>query len=119
MRAFRDLKIWQKAHELALGVYAATGDFPREETYGLTSQLRRAATSVPANIAEGCGRHTAADFARFLHLASGSASELEYQLLLAHDLRFMAADRYQRLHEQVTEVKRMICAFEVKLTADC
>ncbi|HEY3062504.1 MAG TPA: four helix bundle protein [Chloroflexota bacterium] len=120
MRAFRDLIIWQKSHELVLGVYRATGDFPKQEMYGLTSQLRRAASSVPANIAEGCGRHSTADFARFLHFASGSASELEYHLMLAHDLSFMETEMFQQLTSQVIEVKRMLWAFEAKLlTAEC
>jgi len=118
MRAFRDLKVWQKSHELVLGVYAATRDFPKDEVYGLTSQLRRAASSVPANIAEGCGRNSTADFARFLHFATGSASELEYHLLLAHDLKLMRADAFEQLATQVVEVKRMLCAFEAKLTAE-
>ena len=84
MKDFRQLKVWDKSHELALSIYRATKDFPKEELYGLTSQIRRASMSIPTNIAEGCGRNTDADFARFLQMAMGSASETEYHLLLAH-----------------------------------
>ena len=85
MKDFRQLKVWEKAHHLALEVYKTTATFPKEEIYGLTSQLRRASVSIPTNIAEGCGRNTNADFARFLQIAMGSASETEYELILAHD----------------------------------
>jgi four helix bundle protein len=95
VRTFRDLKVWSKAHLLTLEVYSATREFPKEELYGLTSHLRRAASSIPANIAEGCGRSGSRDFARFLHVASGSASELEYHLLLAHDLGLMDKSAYE------------------------
>ena len=107
MRDFRKLQVWQKAHNLTLATYRASRDFPREETYGLKSQLRRACASIPANIAEGCGRDGSAELARFLHIAMGSVSELEYHLLLAHDLRFLATSDYQRLTQHVTEIKRM------------
>src|SRR6266446_2757718 len=83
MKDFRQLKVWEKAHLLALAVYPITARFPREETYGLTAQIRRAACSIPANIAEGCGRDGDAELARFCVIARGSATELEYQLLLA------------------------------------
>ena len=89
MKDFRQLKVWEKAHQLALQVYKTTVNFPREELYGLTSQIRRSSMSIPTNIAEGCGRHTDAEFARFLQIAMGSASETEYQLLLARDLEFL------------------------------
>lgn len=111
MRGFRELKVWAKAHELALAVYRATAGFPREEVYGLTSQTRRSATSIPTNIAEGCGRSGDRDFARFLDMAAGSASELEYQLLLSRDLGLLSGEDYVRLAEDVTQVKRMLAAF--------
>ena len=104
MQDFRDLKVWHKSHSLVLAVYEATARFPREELYGLTSQMRRAAVSVPANIAEGCGRSGGLDFARYLQIAVGSASELEYFFLLACDLNLLDRDRKQRLATDVTEV---------------
>lgn len=85
-RDFRKPKVWEKSHQLALGVYKATVGFPKTELYGLTRQIRRCGASIPANIAEGCGRDGDAELARFLRLSMGSASELEYHLLLAHDL---------------------------------
>jgi four helix bundle protein len=89
MRDFRELKVWHKSHQLTLDIYTATRGFPREEVYGLTSQFRRSSASIPANIAEGCGRTGDAELARFMLIAMGSASELEYHLLLAHDLGFL------------------------------
>ena len=118
MKDFRKLSVWQKAHELTLMVYQATRSFPREVLYGLTSQLRRGATSIPSNIAEGCGRGSDADFGRFLQMALGSASEVEYQLLLAHDLRLLERVSLEQLTTRCTEVKRMRTALIKKLTAD-
>lgn len=118
MKNFRDLSIWQKSHNLALDVYKATGDFPREESYGLTSQIRRASVSIPANIAEGCGRQGDAELGRFLQMSVGSASELEYHLLLAHDLNFLPDDDYFLLDNKVIEVKRMIAVLIKKLNLD-
>ncbi|HLF77604.1 MAG TPA: four helix bundle protein, partial [Dehalococcoidia bacterium] len=89
MRDFRKLDVWDRAHKLTLSIYSVTGSYPRDEVYGLTSQTRRAASSIPANIAEGCGRESNADLARFLHIAFGSASELEYHLILARDLEYI------------------------------
>jgi four helix bundle protein len=80
MRDFREFKVWEKAHSLTLDIYKATATFPRAEMYGLTSQLRRASSSIPANIAEGCGRGGNAELARFLQIGMGSASELEYHI---------------------------------------
>jgi four helix bundle protein len=119
MRSFHDLKVWHKAHQLTLDVYSASRGFPQHELFGLTSQLRRAATSIPANIAEGCGRDTRRDLLRFLHIAGGSASELEYELLLARDLTLLDERSYQDLADKVTEVKRMLHAYSEKLIADC
>jgi four helix bundle protein len=89
LRDFRELKVWRKAHELTLGVYRVTAVFPKEELFGLTRQIRRSCESIPANIAEGCGQRRGPDFARFLQIAMGSASELEYHLLPARDLRLL------------------------------
>jgi four helix bundle protein len=92
MRDFRNLQVWNKAHSLTLDVYKATGFFPKEELYSLTSQIRRSSASIPTNIAEGCGRSGDAELARFMSISMGSASELEYQLLLAHDLNYLNED---------------------------
>ena len=108
MKDFQQLKVWKRAHRLALAIYKATAAFPKEELYGLTSQIRRASTSVPTNIAVGCGRGSDADFARFLQLAMGSASEIEYQLLLSLDLGLLGRDDYTPLQADVEEVKRML-----------
>ncbi len=97
MQNFRELKVWNKAHAVTLAAYSATESFPASERYGLTSQMRRAATSIAANIAEGCGRSSDADFARFLHVALGSASELEYLVLLARDLRLITNTTYDAI----------------------
>jgi four helix bundle protein len=107
---FRELKVWQKAHSLTLDVYFATRRFPATEQYGLTSQLRRSSVSVGSNLAEGCGRGSDSDFARFCQIAMGSACEVEYQLLLAQELNYLASDEHERLAEQVQEVKRMLTA---------
>jgi four helix bundle protein len=103
---------------LTLAVYSVTNGFPRDELYGLTSQIRRCAASVPANIAEGCGRDSNADLARFLQIAMGSASELEYHLLLARDLGMLEAARHARLTRDTTEVKRMLTSFIQRLRAE-
>ena len=118
MKNFRELKVWEKAHKLTLAVYKATEPFPKHELYGLTNQIRRSSASIPANIAEGCGRAGEAELARFLQIAMGSASELEYHLVLARDLKFLGMSEYQRLASDVTEVKRMLASFIRKLKAD-
>ncbi len=116
MRDFRELKVWEKAHGLTLDIYKVTRTFPRDEWYGLTSQTRRAVASVGANIAEGCGKTSRPDFARFLQIAVGSASELEYHLLLAHDLAYLAGNDYEKLVCRVQEVKRMLTGLIQKVT---
>jgi four helix bundle protein len=118
VRSFKDLKVWQKGHELTLWIYRATKSFPKEEMYGLTSQLRRAAASIPANIAEGCVRGSGAEFRHFLQVALGSASELEYHILLSHELGYLDKSQYERLGSGATELKRMLTSFIQKLTAD-
>ena len=115
MRDFKELKVWERGHRLALAVYNATGNFPREETYGLTAQLRRCSASIPANIAEGCGRSGDAELGRFMLIAMGSASELEYHLLLARDLAYLDARDYKQLLRQTREVKRMLSTLIIKL----
>jgi four helix bundle protein len=115
---FRNLKVWWRSHELTLDIYKQTRVWPKEELFGLTSQTRRAAASIPANIAEGCGRNTDADFARFLQMSMGSASELEYHVLLAFDLGYINETIYQRLADETVQLKQMLSAFLLKLRAD-
>jgi four helix bundle protein len=115
---FRQLKVWEKAHQLALALYRVTAAFPHQELHGLTSQMRRAASSIPSNIAEGCGRDGDAELARFCTIARGSASELEYHLLLARDLKLIQTNDYEQLAQQTTEIKRMLTVFVQKLTAE-
>ena len=115
MQNFKTLKVWEKGHQLTLAIYRATKSFPRDELYGLTSQVRRASASIPANIAEGCGRTGKAELARFLQVAMGSASELEYHLLLAHDLGLLDDGEYERLESHTVELKRMLTSFILKL----
>jgi len=114
-RDFRELKVWDKSHQLTLEVYKATTSFPREELYGLTSQIRRSSASIAANIAEGCGRGSPAELSRYLQIAMGSASELEYHLVLARDLKILSMDAHESLDQRVTEVKRMLASFIQKL----
>ena len=118
MKDFRNLKVWEKAHQLALSLYPVTASFPRQEAYGLVSQIRRAASSIPSNIAEGCGREGDPELARFCIIARGSATELEYQLLLAHDLTFIQPKDYEQLSAQTVEIKRMLTVLVQKLTAE-
>ena len=110
MHDFRRLQVWDKSHGLTLRIYELTSDFPREEIYGLTSQIRRACASIPTNIAEGCGRETPADFARFLQIAAGSASETEYLIQLAHDLKYLNINQYTVLTDTIVSVKKMLTA---------
>lgn len=116
-RDFRDLVIWERAHRLALASYKATSSFPREEVYGLTSQIRRAASSVPANIAEGCGLG-GNDLTRHCRIAFGSLSELQYHLMLAHDLQFLDLDSYGPLSVQVEELRKGLSVFIRSLSND-
>jgi four helix bundle protein len=117
LRDFRKQKVWEKSHLLTLEVYKVTEKFPREEIYGLTSQIRRSCSSIPANIAEGCGKDGDADLARYLQIARGSASELEYHLLLAKDLGFLNADEHRQLSKEANELKQMLTNFIKKLKA--
>jgi four helix bundle protein len=111
MRNFRDLTVWQKAHELVIEVYRESGRFPIDERFGLTTQIRKAAVSIASNIAEGCGRGSDRDFSRFLSMAAGSASEVEYQLLLACNLGYLSNETHNRLNDNVNEVKRILNSF--------
>lgn len=115
MKDFRDLYVWRKSHELTIGCYRVTAEFPKHELYGLTSQVRRCAASIPANIAEGCGKRSNADFQRFLGIAAGSASELEYHFMLAKDLSFLTLEQYKSLNSSVVEIKKMLATLIVKV----
>jgi four helix bundle protein len=108
LKDFKELKVWQRAYALSIAVYEVSRIFPREEIYGLTSQLRRCSVSVGANIAEGCGRHSDGELVRFLQIARGSASEMEHHLLMARDLKFFSADTHRELEKRLQEVQRML-----------
>jgi four helix bundle protein len=110
MGEYRSLKVWQKAHQLALAVYQNTEHFPKSEVFGLTSQLRRAAASIPANLAEGCGRDSDRELVRYCRIALGSATELDYHLLLSHDLGLLDREHHRELELRTTEVRRMLAA---------
>ncbi|MGD0600048.1 MAG: four helix bundle protein [Terriglobales bacterium] len=110
MKDFKELRVWSKAHELAILVYKLTRAFPRDEVYRLTSQVRRSAASIGANIAEGYGRHSDGEMTRFLQIARGSASETEYHLLLAKDLGFLQEADFQVAEQAVVVVQRMLTA---------
>jgi len=115
MQDFRDLKVWQKAHALTLAVCRESAQFPREERYGLTSQLRRAAASIEANLAEGRCRQTDPDFRRFVGIALGSAAEVDTFLFLARDLSFFNDAAFHPLAREVGEVKKMLSSLQAKL----
>ena len=111
MRNYRELQVWSKAHNLTLDLYRVSRTFPREEIYGITSQLRRAAASIGANLAEGCGHRTSSELARFVRIAMGSASELDYHLLLCRGLGFMSGDDFTSSTTKLTEVRKMLTSF--------
>src|SRR6266404_5905976 len=115
MKDFRNLQVWNKAHALTLKCYQMTSAFPKTETYGITSQIRRCAASIAANMSEGCGKRSNAEFQRFLGIAAGSASELEYRFLLARDLGFLKDDQYKCLDLAVVEIKRMLASLILKV----
>ena len=115
MQDFRNLEVWQRAYALALDVYRASRHFPREEKYSLTSQVRRCSISIPSNIAEGCGRQSDADFKRFLHIAMGSAAELECQLMLIRDLKLIDIPTSNQLFNEVAVTRKMLNALIQRL----
>ena len=106
MRDYKKFTVWEKSHNLTLQIYNATIKYPKEEIFGLTSQMKRSSSSIPTNIAEGCGRNSDKDFCRFLYFAFGSANELEYQLLLSIDLKFIENEEGQKLLFQTEEIKK-------------
>lgn len=103
MKSFKELQVWRKAHELTLAVYGTSRSFPREELFGLTSQMRRSAASVAANITEGCGRRSDGEMVRFLQIARGSAAELEYHVVLSRDLHFICEQEFRNLSHRATK----------------
>lgn len=117
MKDFRELLIWQRSHALTLGIYRVTKFFPKDELFGLTSQMRRASASIPANIAEGCGRDGDAELKRFLNIALGSACELDYHLFLASELGYINPADYPPLAAEALELRRMLGSFIQKLKA--
>jgi four helix bundle protein len=108
MQNYKELRVWEKAHLFTLKVYEISKAFPKDEIYGLTNQLRRAASSVPANIAEGCGRNSQNEFAHFLNTALGSANEAEYFLILSKDLTYLDEEKFLELSENINEIKGML-----------
>lgn len=116
MRNFQELIIWQKSHQLTLKIYSVTKNFPSQELFGLTSQMRRSAASVSTNIAEGCGRNSDAEMKRFLIISTGSCSELEYQLILAKDLKYISEILFNELQNELVLTRRMIYSFAEKLS---
>lgn len=115
MQDFRNLQVWQRGHELALAVYQVSARFPADERFGMTSQIRRAAVSIPTNIAEGSGRGGDTEFTRYLQIALGSASEVEYLLILAKDLSYISEAEYNSLQKRTVEIKRMLTGFIKRL----
>jgi len=118
MQDYTKLNVWVKAHGLTVEIYKISRSFPKEELYGLTSQIRRASSSVPMNLAEGCGRSSKADKVRFFDIAYGSASETEYQLLLARDLEYLPVEIHQKLSENAAEIKKMLSSLISKLRTE-
>jgi four helix bundle protein len=116
MRDFRRLDVWKKSHALTLDIYRLTERFPATERYGLVSQLKRASASIGANLAEGCGRETDGDYRRFVQIASGSACEVEYHLILALDLGLIKAKDHEPLEARINEIKRMLVGLSRFLT---
>lgn len=118
MRDFKKYTVWQKSHELVLNIYVVSLLFPKEEMYGLVSQIRRSSSAIPTNIAEGCGRDSDKDFCRFLYIAFGSANELEYQIILSRDLNFINNEKSHELLIQIENIKKMLTGLITKLNAD-
>src|SRR6185503_188718 len=117
MQNYKDLKVWEKSHQFTLEVYEITKVFPKEEIYSLTNQLRRAASSIPANIAEGCGKNSQPEFAHFLNISLGSSNEAEYFLLLSKDLKYLDEISFKNLFSIINEIKAMLIALIAKVRA--
>lgn len=117
MRDFKKYDIWQLSHSFTLEVYRLTSGFPKEELYGLTSQIRRAALSIPTNISEGCGRNSDKEFNQFLNIALGSANETEYLLILSKDLNYISNEKFESLEVEINTIKSKIYKLKEKLTS--
>ncbi|MEO5995699.1 MAG: four helix bundle protein [Chitinophagaceae bacterium] len=115
MRNFQQLAIWQKSHNLTLKIYTLTRSFPKDEIFGLISQMRRSSSSIPTNIAEGCGRNSNTELKRFLVIAAGSASELQYQFQLSKDLQYITQPLFQQLDNEISSIRKMIYRFHAKI----
>ncbi|MDA3861584.1 MAG: four helix bundle protein [Melioribacteraceae bacterium] len=118
MKNFKQMKVWEKAHQLTLETYRITKEYPKDELFGLVSQMRRSASSIATNIAEGCGKNSDADFARFIVISMGSANELEYQFILSHDLKYINQKQFNTLDIQINEIKKMLVGLHKKLKAN-
>jgi four helix bundle protein len=117
MQRFTDIKVWQRSYALALKIYRVTATFNATERFGLTSRLRRAAVSVPTNIAEGSKRRKGQDYAQFLNIAEGSLAEAENLLMLSRDLAFVTGNEAAPLLNEISEVSRMLSALRTKVEA--
>ncbi len=117
MRNFQTLSIWNKSHSLALRIYTITRSFPKEELFGLVFQMRRSCSSIPTNIAEGCGRYSNIELKRYLTIAAGSASELQYQILLSKDLHYIPQSTYQELDNEIIQIRKMIYRLSGKIAS--
>lgn len=115
MRNYKDLKVWQKSMTLVTKVYSMTKTFPKEELYGLVSQIRKSAVSVPSNIAEGYGRNSTNEYIRFLQIASGSLYELQTQLEISLNLEYLSKEMFESIYEQSREIERMLCSLIKKV----
>ena len=117
MQNHKDLKVWEKAHQFTVIIYECSKSFPKEELYGLTNQLRRASSSIPANIAEGCGKNSKAELAHYLNISLGSANETEYFLILSKDLNYLPAETFSEFSENINQIKAMLISLINKVRA--
>ena len=115
MRDYQQLEFWQRSHKLTLQIYKITRSFPKEEVFNLTSQMRRSSSSIPTNIAEGCGRNSVAELKRFLAIAAGSSSELQYQLMLCKDLGYLSESIFKELSDEIIQIRKMIYRYSEQL----